>query len=53
MPKISTSQPSYPKLFTKPVATVCMSMYWERVNKLADEGSRPALEGVEGFRYVT
>ncbi|KAF2738876.1 retrograde regulation protein 2 [Polyplosphaeria fusca] len=34
------------------VVTVCMSMYMKRMNALADEGKRPALEGVEGFRYV-
>jgi MFS family permease len=34
------------------VATLCMSMYLKRLNRLADEGSRPALEGVEGFRYA-
>lgn len=34
------------------VATFCMSMYFKRQNRLADEGKRPALEGVEGFRYA-
>jgi len=34
------------------VLTVCMSMYLKRQNRLADEGKRPALEGVEGFRYA-
>jgi hypothetical protein len=34
------------------IVTVCMSMYLKRMNKLADQGDRPALEGVEGFRYA-
>jgi hypothetical protein len=34
------------------IATFVMSMYLKRQNKLADEGKRPALEGVEGFRYA-
>lgn len=34
------------------IATLCMSMYLKRMNMLADEGSKPALEGVEGFRYA-
>jgi hypothetical protein len=38
--------------FLYSVVTVCMSKYLERMNKLADQGSRPALEGVEGFRYA-
>lgn len=32
--------------------TFTMSMYLRKQNKLADEGKRPALEGVEGFRYA-
>lgn len=34
------------------IATFSMSMYFKRENRLADEGKRPALEGVEGFRYA-
>ncbi|KAL6703512.1 hypothetical protein ACN47E_009610 [Coniothyrium glycines] len=34
------------------VITLTMSMLFTRWNKLADEGKRPALEGVEGFRYA-
>ena len=34
------------------VITFCLSMYFKRQNRLADEGKRPALEGVEGFRYA-
>ncbi|KIW71551.1 hypothetical protein PV04_03705 [Phialophora macrospora] len=34
------------------VLTFGMSMYLKRQNRLADEGKRPALEGVEGFRYA-
>lgn len=34
------------------VATFGFSMYLKRQNRLADEGKRPALEGVEGFRYA-
>ncbi|KAF2631009.1 pantothenate transporter [Macroventuria anomochaeta] len=34
------------------IVTICMSMYFKRQNKLADEGKKPALEGVEGFRYA-
>ena len=34
------------------VVTFCMSMYFKKQNRLADEGKRPALEGVEGFRYA-
>jgi hypothetical protein len=29
-----------------------LSMFFKRQNKLADEGKKPALEGVEGFRYA-
>ncbi|EON68750.1 hypothetical protein W97_08008 [Coniosporium apollinis CBS 100218] len=32
--------------------TFSMSMYFKKQNKLADEGKKPALEGVEGFRYA-
>lgn len=32
--------------------TFSMSMYFKKQNRLADEGKRPALEGVEGFRYA-
>ncbi|KAF2129232.1 retrograde regulation protein 2 [Dothidotthia symphoricarpi CBS 119687] len=32
--------------------TLSMSMHFKRMNKLADEGKKPALEGVEGFRYA-
>jgi hypothetical protein len=34
------------------IVTISLSMYFKRQNKLADQGSRPALEGVEGFRYA-
>lgn len=34
------------------ITTFCMSMYLKRMNKLADQGTRPSLEGVEGFRYA-
>ncbi|ETN39961.1 uncharacterized protein HMPREF1541_06188 [Cyphellophora europaea CBS 101466] len=34
------------------VITLCHSMYLKRQNKLADEGKRPSLEDVEGFRYA-
>ncbi|KIX07901.1 uncharacterized protein Z518_02555 [Rhinocladiella mackenziei CBS 650.93] len=34
------------------VLSFCTSMYLKRQNRLADEGKRPALEGVEGFRYA-
>ncbi|KAH7069168.1 retrograde regulation protein 2 [Paraphoma chrysanthemicola] len=34
------------------IVTICLSMYFKRQNKLADQGSRPALEEVEGFRYA-
>ncbi|XPS99847.1 hypothetical protein M3J09_009015 [Ascochyta lentis] len=34
------------------IVTICMSMYLKRQNKLADEGKKPALEGVGGFRYA-
>jgi hypothetical protein len=34
------------------VVTFATSMYLKRQNRLADEGKRPALEGVEGFRYA-
>ncbi|KAF1846461.1 retrograde regulation protein 2 [Cucurbitaria berberidis CBS 394.84] len=34
------------------IATFCMSTHFKRMNRLADEGKRPALEGVEGFRYA-
>lgn len=34
------------------IVTICMSVYLKRQNKLADEGRKPALEGVEGFRYA-
>ncbi|KAJ8116432.1 hypothetical protein OPT61_g2132 [Boeremia exigua] len=33
------------------VVTICMSMYFKRQNKLADETGK-TLEGVEGFRYA-
>ena len=32
--------------------TFTHSMYLKRQNKLADEGKRPALEDLEGFRYA-
>ncbi|KAL2429095.1 MFS transporter prlL [Exophiala dermatitidis] len=32
--------------------TILLSIYLRRQNRLADEGKRPALEGVEGFRYA-
>jgi hypothetical protein len=34
------------------ITTFCMSMYLKRENRLADEGKKPVLEGVEGFRYA-
>lgn len=34
------------------IVTISLSMYFKRQNRLADEGKRPALEGVEGFRYA-
>ncbi|KAJ9608798.1 hypothetical protein H2200_006569 [Cladophialophora chaetospira] len=34
------------------VVTFATSMHLKRLNSLADEGIRPALEGVEGFRYA-
>ncbi|KEF61666.1 uncharacterized protein A1O9_03234 [Exophiala aquamarina CBS 119918] len=34
------------------ITTCSFSMYLKRQNRLADEGKRPALEGVEGFRYA-
>ncbi|KIW14984.1 hypothetical protein PV08_07771 [Exophiala spinifera] len=34
------------------VSTFGLSMYLKRQNRLADEGKRPALENVEGFRYA-
>ncbi|RVX74793.1 hypothetical protein B0A52_01070 [Exophiala mesophila] len=34
------------------VITFITSMWLKRQNRLADEGKRPALEGVEGFRYA-
>ncbi|KAF2107374.1 retrograde regulation protein 2 [Lophiotrema nucula] len=34
------------------IVTFCLSMYFKRQNRLADEGKKPALEGVEGFRYA-
>ncbi|KAF2010179.1 retrograde regulation protein 2 [Aaosphaeria arxii CBS 175.79] len=34
------------------IITFAMSMHFKRQNKLADEGKRPTLEGVEGFRYA-
>jgi len=34
------------------IVTFLMSMYLKRENRLADKGKRPALEGVEGFRYA-
>ncbi|KAF2473587.1 retrograde regulation protein 2 [Lindgomyces ingoldianus] len=34
------------------IVTFCMSMYFKRMNRLADEGKKPCLEGVEGFRYA-
>lgn len=37
---------------TYSVSTFGLSMYLKRQNKLADEGKRPALENVEGFRYA-
>lgn len=37
---------------TAGVITFFTSMWFKRQNQLADEGKIPALEGVEGFRYV-
>lgn len=37
---------------TAGVVTFLTSMWLKRQNQLADEGKRPALEGVEGFRYA-
>jgi hypothetical protein len=34
------------------VVTICMSMHFRRMNRLADEGKKTMLEGVEGFRYA-
>lgn len=34
------------------IATICMSMHFRRMNRLADEGKKTSLEGVEGFRYA-
>jgi hypothetical protein len=34
------------------IVTFCMSMFLRKQNRLADEGKKPALEGVEGFRYA-
>ncbi|KAL5472872.1 hypothetical protein PMIN07_000293 [Paraphaeosphaeria minitans] len=34
------------------VVTICMSMHFKRMNRLADEGKRTSLEGVKGFRYA-
>lgn len=34
------------------ILTFSHSMYLKRQNKLADEGKRPALEDLEGFRYA-
>jgi hypothetical protein len=34
------------------IITFCLSMYSKKQNKLAAGGKRPALEGVEGFRYA-
>lgn len=34
------------------IITVTHSMYLKRQNKLADEGKKPTLEDVEGFRYA-
>ncbi|KIV96769.1 hypothetical protein PV10_00590 [Exophiala mesophila] len=34
------------------IITFITSMWLKRQNRLADEGKRPALEGVEGFRYA-
>lgn len=34
------------------ILTLCMSMHFKRMNRLADEGKKLALEGVEGFRYA-
>ncbi|ORY16928.1 retrograde regulation protein 2 [Clohesyomyces aquaticus] len=34
------------------IVTFCMSMYFTRMNQLADEGKKPCLEDVEGFRYA-
>ena len=33
------------------IVTICMSMYFKRQNRLADETGK-TLEGVEGFRYA-
>lgn len=35
------------------VVTFSLSTYFKRQNRLADEGRKPALEGVEGFRYAS
>ena len=29
-----------------------LSMHFKKLNRLADAGERPALEGEEGFRYA-
>ncbi|KIX10367.1 uncharacterized protein Z518_01449 [Rhinocladiella mackenziei CBS 650.93] len=34
------------------IVTLGLSMYLKHQNRLADEGKRPALENVEGFRYA-
>ena len=34
------------------IVTFCLSMHFKRQNRLAEEGKKPALEGVEGFRYA-
>jgi nicotinamide riboside transporter PnuC len=34
------------------IITFVMSMLFKRWNRLANEGKKPALEGVEGFRYA-
>ncbi|OAL54562.1 MFS general substrate transporter [Pyrenochaeta sp. DS3sAY3a] len=38
--------------FLYSIVTLCLSFHFKRLNRLADEGKRPALEGVEGFRYA-
>ncbi|KAK7188036.1 hypothetical protein DPSP01_011921 [Paraphaeosphaeria sporulosa] len=34
------------------IVTICMSMHFTRMNRLADEGKKTSLEGVQGFRYA-
>jgi MFS family permease len=34
------------------IVTIAHSLYLRRQNKLADEGKKPSLEDVEGFRYA-